>query len=86
MALDRPFDDGRVQNVNLAVSASIVSANIMYDLMFMFTAKRPLSFRHFRLDEMAETDVSDQRGRRKTAEIHTSGAKQIETWRGGVKW
>ena len=37
-------------------------------------------------DEKAEMGVSDQRGWRKTAELHTSGAKQAETWRGGVKW
>ena len=86
MALDRPFDDGRVQTANVAVSASTVSANIMFDLIFMFTAKRSLYFLLFRLDETAETDVSDQRGRRKTAELHTSGAKRAETWRGGVKW
>ena len=30
-----------------------------------------------------ETDVSDQRGKRKTAELHTSGAKRAETRRGG---
>ena len=98
MALDRPFDDGRVQSVNVAVSASTVSANIMYYLIFMFTAKRPLDFQHFRLDETAETDVSDQRGWRKaaelhtkrgwrkTAELHTSGATRPGTWRWGVKW
>ena len=87
MALDRPFDDGRVQTANLAVSASTVSANIIYDLIFMFRAKLILYFRHFRLGETVETDVSvsDQRGR-KTAERHTSGAKRTETWRGGVKW
>ena len=54
--------------------------------MFMFRAKRTLIFRYFRLDETAEKDVSDQGGRRKTAELHTSGAKRAETWRGGVKW
>ena len=86
MALDRPFDDGRVQTANVAVNASTVYANIMEDLILMFTSKRTLYFRHFRLDETAETDVSDQRGRRKTAHLHTSGAKQAETWRGGVKW
>ena len=48
--------------------------------------KRPLYFRHFKLDETAETDVSDQRGRRKTAELHISGAKRAETRREGVKW
>ena len=86
MALDRPFDDGRVQTANVAVSASTVSAKIMVDLTFMFTAERPLYFRYFRLDETAQTDVSDYRGRRKTAELRTSGAKRTETWRGGVKW
>ena len=34
--------------------------------------------------ETAETGVSDQRGRRKTAELHPSGAKRAETWREGV--
>ena len=86
MALDRPFDDGRVQTANVAVSASTESTNVIDDLIFMLMAKQPLYFRHFRLDETAETDVSDQRGRRKTAELHTSGAKRAETWRGGVKW
>ena len=37
--------------------------------------KRPLYFRHFRADEAAETDVSDQQRRRKTAKIDTSGVK-----------
>ena len=37
------------------------------------------------IDETANTGVSEQRGRRKTAELHTSGAKRGETWRGGVK-
>ena len=86
MALDRPFDDGCVQTANIAVSASTLSANKMGDLMFMFRAQRSSYFRHFGLDETAETDVSDQRGRKKTAELHTSGAKRAETWRGGVKW
>ena len=48
-----------------------VSANIMDYLIFMFRAKRPL-------DLTAETDVSDQRGRKKTAELHTSDAKRGE--------
>ena len=86
MALDRPFDDGCVQTANVDVSASIVSANTMDDKIFMFRTKRSLYLRHFRLDETAETDVSDQRGKRKTAELHTSGAKRAETWRGEVKW
>ena len=62
-----------------AVSATTVSANIMDDLIFMLTAKRPILFRHLRLDETAATDVSDERGRRKTAELHTSGANRAET-------
>ena len=40
----------------------------------------------FQKHETAETGVSDHRGRRKTAELHTSGAKRAETWRRGVKW
>ena len=86
MALDWPFDDGRVQTANVAMNASTVSANIMDDFIFMFKAKRTLYFRHFRPDEATETSVSDQRGRKKTAELHTSGAKRAETWQGGVKW
>ena len=52
-------------------------------LVFMFTAKRSLYFRRFQLDETAEKDVSDQRWRRKTAELHTSGAKRAELGDGG---
>ena len=83
MALDRPFDDGRALTANFAANASNVSANIMDDLMFMFTAKRTVYYPHFSLDEAQETGVSDQRGRRKTAELHTSGVKRAETWQGG---
>ena len=54
----------------------------MDDLIFIFTAN-DLYIPTFQTDETAETDVSDQRGRRKTAELHTSGAKRAETWRGG---
>jgi len=32
VVLDQPYDDGRVQTANVAVSASNVSANITYDL------------------------------------------------------
>ena len=39
-----------------------------------------------RLDEIAEKGVSDQRGRRKTAELDTNGAKRAEARQGGVKW
>ena len=84
--LDRPFDDGHVQSTNVAASASTVSAKVLDDLIFIFRAKRPICFRNFRLDQTAETDVSNQRGRREAAEVHTSGAKRAETWRGGVKW
>ena len=86
MALDRPFDDGRVQTANVAVSACTVSANIMDSLIFMFRAKRNNISDISDLDETAETGVSDQRGRRKTAELHTRGSKRVKTWRGGVKW
>ena len=86
MALDRPFDDSRVQTANVAITASAVSATIIDVLIFMFMAKQPTYFRLFRIDETAETDVSDQRGRRKTAELHTSGAKRAETWRGPIQW
>ena len=86
MELDRPFDDGRVETANVALNASTVSAHTMDDSMFMFTGKPALYFRHFRLDEAAETGVSDQRRRRKTAELHKSDAKRAETWPGGVKW
>ena len=37
------------------------------------------------IDETAETGGSDERGRRKTAELHTSVAKRGETWRVGLK-
>ena len=86
MALDRPFDDGRAQNANFAANASNVSANITDDLIFMFTAKRTLYYPHFSPDEAQETGVSDQRGGRKTTELHTTGAKQAEPLQGGVKW
>ena len=50
----------------------------MDDLVFIFTTKRSLHFRHFRLEETTETRVfvSDLRGRMNTAELHTSGAKR----------
>ena len=85
MALDRFFDDGRTQTANVAVSASPVSENIMYDVIFIFSEKRLLYIRHFTLDERAETNVSDQRGRENTAELLASLAKRSETSRGGVK-
>ena len=66
MALDRPFDDSRVQTANerRCERASIVSANIMVDELIFMLTKRTLYFRHFRLlDEAADTNVSDKRGR-----------------------
>ena len=86
MALDRPFDDGRAQTANFAANVSNVFANIIDDLMFVFTAKRTLYSPRFSLDEAQETGVSDQRGGRKTTELHTRGAKQAETWQAGVEW
>ena len=48
----------------------------------MFRAKRPLHLRHTSdTNETAEgTGDPDERARRKTAELHTSGAKRAETW------
>ena len=44
MALDWPFDDGRVQTANVALNASTVLANIMDDLMSIFTGKANFIF------------------------------------------
>ena len=55
MALERPFDDGRVQTANVAVRK-----NIEADIILMFTAKRPLYIRHSDIDETAETGVADE--------------------------
>ena len=41
VALDRFFDDGRVQTANVAASASTVSANVIDDFILMVRAKRP---------------------------------------------
>ena len=84
-ALDRTFDGGRGQTANVGISSSTVPENIQDYLIFMFTSKRTLHCRHFRLDKTAVTGVSDQRGRRKTAELDTSGAKRAGIWQGGVK-
>ena len=83
MALDRPSDDGRVQTANIAVSASTVSADIIYNLMFMFTAKRPLYFRQFSLDETAETDVFDQRGRKTAYSFTQAAPNELKLGEGG---
>ena len=82
MALDRPFDDDRVQTANVGIRSSDVYENIMNDLMFMFTSKRTSHFRHFRLDETAATDVSDERGRRKTVELHTVAPNELKLGEG----
>ena len=67
VALDRLFNDGRVQNANVAVSPPTVSANIIDDLIFMLRAKRSLCLRNMAdIDETAETGVSDQRGRQQS--------------------
>ena len=42
------------------LNASTASANILDDKNFVITGKRALYFRHFRLDEAAETGVFDQ--------------------------
>ena len=55
-----------------------MSANIMDDLIFMFRAKLYISDISD-IDEKADKGVSGQRGRRKTAELHTSGATRAET-------
>ena len=83
MAFDRAFDDGRDQIANVAVGASTVSTNITEDLIFMFRVKRPLYFRLFRLDETAETDVSDQRGRRKQHSFTQAASNELKLGEGG---
>ena len=82
MALDRSFDDDRVQTANVTVSVSTVGSAIR---RFNLHAQGKTTFISM-TDETAETGVSDQRGRRKTAELHTRGSKRVKTWRGGVKW
>ena len=70
------------------MSASTVSAHKMEILSFVQGKTTFILYlRHFRLDETAETDVSEQLGRRKTAaELHTSSAKRAKTWQAGAKW
>ena len=58
--LDRLFDDGRVENVNVALSVSIVSANILRRFNCQLDGKTKfLHFRHFTLDETAELYTRD---------------------------
>ena len=83
MALDWPCDEGRVQIADVAVRAATVSANIMDYLVFMFTENRTLCFRHFRLDETAEKDVPDRRGRMKTADLKQTAPYESKLGEGG---
>ena len=83
MALDRPFSDGRVQTANVAVSASTVSANKMGDFVLMLWANDLCVSDISNIDEIAETGVSDQRGRTKAAKLHTRGARRAKTCEGG---
>ena len=78
MALDRPFDDGRVQTAHVAVKASTVSANMIRNIIRMFTGRRTLYFRHISLDEAAEAGVSDQQGKEEDRRAHTSGGERAE--------
>ena len=71
---------------NVAVSASTASAKIMDDLIFMFRTKTTfISPTYLTWTTQQRRALFDQRGR-KTADLHTSGVKLAETWRGGVKW
>ena len=64
MALDQTFDDGRVESANVGISSSTVPENIIDGLMFIFTSKRTLHFRRWRLDETATTVVLSSEGGR----------------------
>ena len=82
MVPDRPFNEGRVQIANVAVSASTVSSITKADLI-MLRAKRPL-YPTSDIGETPETGVSDQRGRRKTAESFTQAApNELKLGEGG---
>ena len=83
MALDRPFGVGRVQTANAAVCPQKYNSRINLHAQGKTSFYTRIS--HIQTDETAETGVTDERGRRKIAELHTSGAKRPETWRGGVK-
>ena len=62
-----------------------MSANVIPDLIFMFRAN-DISYYIFDtksdITRRQKKGVSEERGRRKTAELQTSGAKRAETWRG----
>ena len=57
----------------------------LHDSISIFMANRPVYYRRFRREETAATEVFDQRGRKKTAEFHKSGANRAEIWGGEVK-
>ena len=61
-----------VLKLRTSLSAHPLSANIMDDLIFMSTAKRPLYHRRITHRRDSGRD-SDQLGRRKPAELSTSG-------------
>ena len=84
MALDQTFEDGRVQTVNVGISSSIVSENIYGQ--FHVHVNTNLIFPKFQTRRNSNDGVADQRGRRKAAELDTSGAKRAEIWREKVKW
>ena len=67
------------------MSAFTASANIIDNLMFMSGNNGLYMSDISDIDETAETGVSDHRRRRKTAELHTSGAIRAEAWGGGGK-
>ena len=68
VALDRPLDDGRVHTANVAASTSTVSTkyNTLFNLHVQVKTKiiSPTKTKH----GTAEKGVSDERGRRQTAQ------------------
>ena len=70
VALDRPLDDGRVHTANVAASTSTVSTkyNTLFNLHVQVKTKiiSPTKTKH----GTAEKGVSDERGRRQTAQHH----------------
>ena len=86
MALDRPFEDGRVQPANLAVSASTVSVKNM-TIESSCSGQNDLYISDIsHIVDRAETGVSNPRGMGETAELDPNGARRAETSRGGIKW
>ena len=72
-----------VQTANVAVSASHVSAKDIHDLILMFRAKRHLYLRYFRLDEIAETDVSDCKGGGRLQRFTQAAPNELKLGKGG---